>query len=84
MNVACDILKRAIIWSHKSFSVSYFTSPSAIYVDGDEGDMVDDAMTFYHHISSSNPVHDFFIAMHENHASVVPTTISKALRFIST
>ena len=61
-----------------------FTAPSAIYVGSDEGDMVDDAMTFYHHISSSNTVHDFFIAMHENHASVVPTTISKVLRFIST
>lgn len=55
--------------------------PLAIYVGSDEGDMVDDAMTFYNHLSDCNKNTFFHIAMDENHASVIPTTISQALRF---
>lgn len=56
--------------------------PLAIYVGGEEGDMVDDAMTFYNNQRSSSTITSFYIALKENHASVIPTTISKALRFI--
>lgn len=56
--------------------------PLAIYVGGEEGDMVDDAMTFYNNRRYLNPQNTVFhIAMNENHASVIPTTISQALRF---
>ena len=56
--------------------------PLAIYVGGEEGDMVDDAMTFYNNQRSSSTITSFYIALKENHASVIPTTISKALRFL--
>lgn len=60
-------------------------SPSdfAIYVGGEEGDMVEDALTFFNHRKCANKNTEIFIALNENHASVVPTTISKALRFLS-
>lgn len=57
--------------------------PLSIYVGGDEGDMVDDAMTFQKNVYLQKQVVEFYIALSENHASVIPTTISRALRFIS-
>ncbi|WP_107943216.1 alpha/beta hydrolase [Metasolibacillus fluoroglycofenilyticus] len=58
-------------------------TPVAIYVGGEEGEMVDDAMTFYNNRHSASLLAQFYVALEENHASVVPTTLSKALRFIS-
>lgn len=55
--------------------------PIAIYVGGDEGDMVDDAMTFNNNLCQQKIYAEFYIALQENHASVIPTTISRALRF---
>ena len=55
--------------------------PLAIYVGGEEGDMVDDAMTFYNNRFRCAKETCFHIALNENHASVIPTTISQALRF---
>ena len=59
------------------------TQPLAIYVGGDEGDMIDDASAFQKTMFSQKKQMDFYIAMNENHASVIPTTISRAFRFIS-
>lgn len=58
-------------------------TPLAIYVGGDEGDMVEDAMTFFKNRASAKLPVAFYVALHENHASVIPTTISRALRFAS-
>lgn len=55
--------------------------PLAIYVGGNEGDMVDDAMTFYKNRRCHARDTIFYIALDENHASVIPATISQALRF---
>ena len=55
--------------------------PLAIFVGGEEGDMVDDAITVYNNRRCYAKNTFFHIAMNENHASVIPTTISKALRF---
>ncbi|RNC98985.1 hypothetical protein EC501_09220 [Lysinibacillus halotolerans] len=45
-----------------------------------EGFMVEDAVRFYKELPTS--IHQqLFITMDENHASVVPTTMSRAFRF---
>lgn len=58
-------------------------TPLAIYVGGDEGDMVDDAITFFKNRANAKLPVEFYVALNENHASVIPTTISRALRFAS-
>ncbi|WP_107838506.1 alpha/beta hydrolase [Metasolibacillus meyeri] len=72
-----DLLR--ILHENKEKSVT----PVAIFVGGDEGDMVDDAMTFYNHRLAANLPVQFYVALEENHASVIPATLSRALRFIS-
>ena len=62
---------------------TYISTPLAIYVGGHEGDMVDDALIFYKHRHAAQPHVEFYVALEENHASVIPTTMSKMLRFIS-
>ncbi|MGM9929485.1 MAG: alpha/beta hydrolase [Bacillus sp. (in: firmicutes)] len=46
-----------------------------------EGFMVEDAKTFYDQLPSVSKT--LYIALEENHASVVPTTISRSFRFIN-
>ena len=57
--------------------------PLAIYVGGDEADMADDALTLYNARRDLCDQTSFYIAMNENHASIVPTTASRALRFFT-
>ena len=57
-------------------------SPLFISVGGKEGDMVDDAQKFQD-IAETKEIHsEFFVAEHENHASIIPTTMSRVLRFL--
>lgn len=57
--------------------------PLYITVGGEENDMVDDALNFYEKLTNLQLPSDFYIAQQENHASVIPTTISRILRFLS-
>ncbi|MGN7477378.1 alpha/beta hydrolase [Solibacillus silvestris] len=61
-----------------------FTAPLYIAVGGEEGDMVDDAQKFFHMIKEKTMNSEFYIAADENHASVIPATISRVLRFLKT
>ncbi|WP_346235623.1 alpha/beta hydrolase-fold protein [Lysinibacillus telephonicus] len=56
-------------------------APLFIIVGEREGFMVEDAKHFYEEIPSMNK--RLFVADDENHASVVPTTLSRAFRFCS-
>ena len=51
-----------------------------IAVGEHEGFMVEDARTFYNKLSVDSK--ELYIALGENHASVVPTTMSQSFRFI--
>lgn len=57
-------------------------SPLFISVGGQEGDMVEDAVKFRDMAEVKGIHSDFFIAQHENHASIIPTTMSRVLRFL--
>lgn len=59
-----------------------YTSPLYITVGGAEGDMVDDAKKFSEFALEKGIVNEFYVADHENHASVIPTTMSRVLRFL--
>lgn len=48
-----------------------------------EGFMAEDALTMYKKLSNTKLRLSCYIAPEENHASVVPTTISRAFRFLS-
>ncbi len=48
-----------------------------------EGFMVTDAKTMANTLDASKLIVEYYVAEDENHASVVPTVISKALRFIN-
>lgn len=56
-------------------------TPLAIYVGEKEGDMVADATTYYDALTQ--PKKELYVAPLENHASVIPTVMSRALRFLS-
>lgn len=58
------------------------TAPLYIAVGGEEGDMVDDAQNFVEMSSKKWNNCEFYIAESENHASVIPTTMSRVLRFL--
>lgn len=60
---------------------SNFTKPLYIAVGEHEDFMVTDAQQFYTVIKAQPLLSDFYCAVDENHASVVPATISRALRF---
>ena len=51
-------------------------------VGGAEGDMVDDAKKFSEIAAEKGIKNEFYIAEQENHASVIPTTMSRVLRFL--
>ncbi len=57
---------------------------AALYigVGGEEGDMVEDAQKFVEMASEKWINYEFYIAESENHASVIPTTMSRVLRFL--
>ncbi|MCM3721319.1 alpha/beta hydrolase [Solibacillus isronensis] len=57
-------------------------APIFIGVGGKEGDMVDDAQKFVAMASEKWINFEFYIAESENHASVIPTTMSRVLRFL--
>lgn len=57
------------------------STPLAIYVGSEEGDMVADATTYYDALHQQQK--ELYVAPFENHASVIPTVMSRALRFIS-
>lgn len=58
-------------------------SPLYISVGGKEGGMVEDAMRFRDKAEEKGIRNEFFIAQDENHASIIPTTMSQVLRFLS-
>jgi uncharacterized protein len=66
-----DYLKRANPINSKKLFIA---------VGENEGFMVEDAKAFYKDVSADTK--DLYIAMDENHASVVPATMSRATRFI--
>lgn len=78
----------SIWWNdHELFGIlqqaeQHFTAPLYIAVGGEEGDMVDDAQKFSAIASEKWINSEFFIAESENHASVIPTTMSRVLRFL--
>ncbi|QCR30867.1 alpha/beta hydrolase [Lysinibacillus sp. SGAir0095] len=53
-----------------------------VIVGEQEGFMVKDAIRFYDHLPTGE-AKQLYIAPEENHASVVPTTMSRAFRFLS-
>lgn len=55
--------------------------PLAVFVGGEEGDMVDDAKSFSAALAL-HKAHTCYVAPLENHASVIPTIMSRALRFV--
>lgn len=57
-------------------------APLYIGVGGEEGDMVDDAQKFVALASEKWVSCEFYIAECENHASVIPTTMSRVIRFL--
>lgn len=57
-------------------------SPLFISVGGKEGDMVKDARKLKDMAEAKGIHSEFFIAQHENHASIIPTTMSRVLRFL--
>lgn len=59
-----------------------FKAPLYIAVGGEEGDMVDDAQKFVAMASEKWNNCKFYIADSENHASVIPTTMSRVVRFL--
>lgn len=59
-----------------------YIAPLYISVGGGEGDMVDDAQKFYFIGKEKGIDSEFYIAEQENHASVIPTTMSRVLRFL--
>lgn len=59
-----------------------YTAPLYISVGGNEGDMVVDAESFFTKAIQKGINSEFFIAEDENHASVIPTTLSRVLRFL--
>ena len=60
------------------------TNPVPLYitVGGEEGDMVEDALKFHEVARNKGIESEFYIAQHENHASIIPTTMSRVLRFL--
>lgn len=61
-----------------------YTAPLYMTVGGNEGDMVVDAENFLEKARQKGIHSEFYIAEDENHASVIPTTISRVLRFLKT
>ncbi|WP_274310350.1 alpha/beta hydrolase [Solibacillus daqui] len=57
-------------------------APLYITVGGEEGDMVDDAQKFHEIAHTKGIQSEFYVAEWENHASIIPTTMSRVLRFI--
>ncbi|MER2028375.1 MAG: alpha/beta hydrolase-fold protein [Solibacillus sp.] len=70
-------LFRTIQQAEKAFAAALY-----IGVGGEEGDMVDDAQKFVEMASEKWINCEFYIAESENHASVIPTTMSRVLRFL--
>lgn len=59
-----------------------YHSPLYMTVGGVEGDMVDDAKKFAKIATEKGIENEFYVAEQENHASVIPTTMSRVLRFL--
>ena len=77
----------SIWWNeHELFTIldqaqDSYHSPLYITVGGAEGDMVDDAKKFAEIAAEKGIRNEFYVADQENHASVIPTTMSRILRF---
>lgn len=59
-----------------------YSAPLFITVGGEEGDMVDDAARFVQIAATKHIPSTFYVAQEENHASIIPTTMSRVLRFL--
>ncbi|MBD8034039.1 alpha/beta hydrolase [Solibacillus merdavium] len=59
-----------------------YSTPLYITVGGNEGDMVVDAENFFEKANLKGIKSELYIAEGENHASVIPTTLSRVLRFL--
>lgn len=81
-------LSPSIWWNkHELFGILQRTdiqNPAPLYmtVGGEEGDMVDDAQKFHEIAHTKGIPSEFYVAECENHASIIPTTMSRVLRFI--